>query len=101
MEKYLFSGLLGGNCKVRVLIGDVPDPQSRTLRFTTASSYTILLPDYESRLTADFGVIADALPDTGMNADQILIAVILLLAIGMAAVVAPGEGEVESTDNPR
>jgi LPXTG-motif cell wall-anchored protein len=86
--KYLFSGLLGGNYKVQVLIGDVPDAQSRTLRFTTASTYTILLPDYESRLTVDFGVIADTLPDTGMNADQILFAAILMLGIGLAAVVA-------------
>ena len=36
--KYLFSGLPLGNYKVQVLIGDVPDAQDRTLRFTTASS---------------------------------------------------------------
>jgi LPXTG-motif cell wall-anchored protein len=86
--KYLFSGLPPGNYNVKVLIGDVPDAQDRTLRFTTASSYTILLPESGQRLDADFGVIADTLPKTGLNSDQIMIVAILLLVTGGIAVLA-------------
>jgi LPXTG-motif cell wall-anchored protein len=85
--KYLFSGLFEGNYKVQVLIGNVPDAQDRTLRFTTSSTYTFFLPDAESRLTADFGVIADTLPDTGINSDQILLAALVLLIAGSVAIL--------------
>jgi LPXTG-motif cell wall-anchored protein len=97
--KYLFSGLFAGNYKVQVLIGDVPDAQDRTLRFTTASSFTILLPDGGERLDADFGVIADTLPETGINTDQIALASLLLLAAGaLALLVARRREEQYGTD---
>jgi LPXTG-motif cell wall-anchored protein len=94
--KYLFSGLPPGNYNVKVLIGDVPDAQDRTLRFTTASSYTILLPEGGQRLDADFGVIADTLPETGISADEILVIAILLLVVGSVAVVSTRRKEDEA-----
>jgi LPXTG-motif cell wall-anchored protein len=94
--KYLFSGLPPGNYNVKVLIGDVPDAQDRTLRFTTASSYTILLPEGGQRLDADFGVIADTLPNTGISADEILVIAILLLIVGSVAVVSTRRKEDET-----
>jgi LPXTG-motif cell wall-anchored protein len=97
--KYLFSGLPEGNYKVQVLIGDVPDAQDRTLRFTTASSFTILLPEGGQRLDADFGVIADTLPETGINTDQIVLVSMLLLAAGvLALLVARRKEEDYGTD---
>ena len=41
--KYLFSGLFEGNYNVKVLIGDVPDSQDRTLRFTTSSLTSVAI----------------------------------------------------------
>jgi LPXTG-motif cell wall-anchored protein len=93
--KYLFSGLYEGNYRVQVLISDVPDPQDRTLRFTTASSYTILLPDSGERLDADFGVIADTLPETGISTDQILTVAMLLIATGLLGLAVSRRREDE------
>jgi LPXTG-motif cell wall-anchored protein len=84
---YLFTGLPYGNYRVQVLISDVPDPSDRSLRFTTASSFTILLPDGAQVVTADFGVIADTLPDTGIKTDEVLLVAIVLLVIGSVAVL--------------
>jgi LPXTG-motif cell wall-anchored protein len=84
---YTFSGLPYGNYKVQVLISDVPDPSDRSLRFTTASSYAILLPDGRAVVSADFGVIADTLPDTGLKTDQVLVMAIVLLLVGSLAVL--------------
>jgi LPXTG-motif cell wall-anchored protein len=93
--KYLFTSLPDGNYKVQVLIGDVPDAQDRTLRFTTASSFTILLPEGGERLDADFGVIADTLPETGLNTDQIVLVSLLLLAAGVVALLVARRKEDE------
>ena len=93
--KYLFSGLPDGNYKVQVLIADVPDAESRTLRFTTASSFTIALPEGGERLDADFGVIADTLPETGINTDQILLVAALLLIAGSLGVLISRRKENE------
>jgi uncharacterized repeat protein (TIGR01451 family)/LPXTG-motif cell wall-anchored protein len=86
--KYLFSGLPAGNYKVHVIIGDVPNISQNAQRFTTASSFTIDLPEGGEYLTADFGVIADELPATGINTDTILLAAALLLVAGAGVVLA-------------
>jgi LPXTG-motif cell wall-anchored protein len=93
--KYLFVSLPDGNYRVQVLIGDVPDAEDRTLRFTTASTFTILLPEGGERLDADFGVIADTLPETGLNADQIMLVAMLLLGAGTLAIVISKRKENE------
>jgi len=85
--KYLFSGLPAGNYKVHVVIGDVPNTAPNALRFTTASSFTIALPEGGQNLSADFGVIADSLPVTGVSSDQLAIVAALLLGAGTIAVL--------------
>lgn len=93
--KYLFSGLPDGNYKVEVALSSVPNPDTLALRFTTASSFTIVLPDGGSFLDADFGVIADELPVTGIDTDSMIVVAILLLVAGSIAVlVARREDEV-------
>ena len=89
--KYLFSGLPEGNYRVQVLIGDVPDPQNlgRSLRFTTSSSFTLFLPDAGEDLDNDFAVIADTLPETGIDASALVkIAIALLLTGGLAVLIS-------------
>ncbi|MCB1246042.1 MAG: LPXTG cell wall anchor domain-containing protein, partial [Acidimicrobiia bacterium] len=85
--KYLFSGLPDGRYRVQVSLGDVPNPSAMALRFTTASSFTIDLPEGGSILTADFGVVADELPTTGVDTDVILLIAILLMVAGSVAVL--------------
>jgi LPXTG-motif cell wall-anchored protein len=86
--KYLFSGLPAGSYTVSVALSSVPNTSTTPLRFTTPSSYTIALPDGGSVLTADFGVVADTLPVTGINTDSIVLVAMLLLVIGALAVLA-------------
>lgn len=85
--KYLFSGLPDGQYKVEVSLSSVPNDTSLTLRFTTASSFTVDLPDGGSYLDADFGVIADELPTTGLDTDAIVLIAMLLLVAGTIAVL--------------
>jgi LPXTG-motif cell wall-anchored protein len=85
--KYLFSGLPAGSYTVSVALSTVPNSSTTPLRFTTAGSFTIALPDGGSVLTADFGVVADTLPVTGINTDSIVLLAMMLLLIGTLAVL--------------
>jgi LPXTG-motif cell wall-anchored protein len=85
---YLFSGLPAGSYTVSVALSSVPNAGTTPLRFTTPGSYTIGLPDGGSVLTADFGVVADTLPVTGLSTDSILPVALLLLLAGAMAVFA-------------
>ncbi|KAA3641826.1 MAG: DUF11 domain-containing protein [Armatimonadetes bacterium] len=86
--KYLFSALPAGNYKVDTQLSWIPDPEAVGLRFTTPSSFTIALADGGENLTADFGVVSDELPHTGLDADKLLIVAILLMIAGAGAVLA-------------
>ena len=96
--KYLFSGLPAGKYKVETKVSDIPNPEDNVLRFTTAGSFTIDLPDGGENLTADFGVIADTLPKTGLSTDTLLVIAILLMAAGsLAVLVARREDDKQAT----
>lgn len=84
--KYLFSGLPTGVYTVSVTLSTVPNSSTNPLRFTTPGSYTIDLPEGASVLTADFGVVADSLPVTGINTDTIVVVALMLLAAGTLGV---------------
>ena len=96
--KYLFSGLPDGNYKVTVSLATVPNPGTQALRFTTASSFSVLLPDGGAFLDADFGVVADQLPTTGISTDNLVLIALILMAAGVVAVLATRR-EDEGTDD--
>ncbi|MCZ7532887.1 MAG: LPXTG cell wall anchor domain-containing protein [Acidimicrobiia bacterium] len=96
--KYLFSGLPEGNYKVDTKATWIPNPENLGLGFTTPSSFTIALPDGGENLTADFGVVADQLPVTGLNTDTLLIVAILLMIAGAGAVLVTRRRKDNSED---
>ncbi len=84
---YLFSGLPAGSYTVSVALSSVPNASTTPLRFTTPGAYTIGLPEGGSVLTADFGVVTDTLPVTGVNTDSIVLLAIMFLVGGALAVL--------------
>jgi LPXTG-motif cell wall-anchored protein len=82
--KYIFAGLEAGKYTVAVILSSIPAPAEGENKLTTAGSFTIELAADEIYLDADFG-IASALPKTGLSADNLaLIALVLLVAGGLA-----------------
>ncbi len=91
--RYLFAALDPGTYKVELILSSIAEPNERSLRITTARSFTINLVEGQTYIDADFGVVA-TLPNTGIDADVILaIAIALVIAGGAALLLTIGKRE--------
>jgi len=95
---YLFSGLEAGMYVAELILSSIPEPAEGSNKITTPSSFTIELPENESYLDADFGIVA-ALPNTGVSTDSLALVAFALLLTGTLAIFATRDQSGVITDD--